>query len=132
MRRTATRLMLLSLLCPVASGAGDVVLRTAVEPAEAWVGQRVVLQIDVLGEDGWAQISRFGDMDLPGAYLVRTDSQGARLQDTIDGVSYTGQRYEVSIYPQLAGVIEEAAPMRKERLLGGTPLRRSERSGKTQ
>jgi hypothetical protein len=94
------------MLCPAVSAAGDIVLRTAVEPTEAWVGQRVVLRIDVLGEDGWAQIGRFGDMDLPGAYLIRGDSQGTRLQETIDGVSYTGQRYEISVYPQTAGVIE--------------------------
>jgi hypothetical protein len=95
--------------CPVASAAGDIVLRSAVEPAEAWIGQRVVLQIDVLGADGWAQISRFGDLDLPGAYLIRTDSQGTRLQEIIDGVAYTGQRYEVSIYPQRPGAIEVPA-----------------------
>ena len=98
--------MVVSLLCPAASAAGDIVVRTAVEPAEAWVGQRVVLKVDVLGEDGWAQIKRFGDVDLPGAYLIRTDSQGTRLQEIIDGVSYTGQRYEVSVYPQKGGVID--------------------------
>jgi hypothetical protein len=90
----------------VASAAGEIILRAAVEPAEAWVGQRVVLQIDVLGADGWAQISRFGDIDLPGAYLIRSDNQGARLQETVDGETYTGQRYEVSVYPQKAGAIE--------------------------
>ncbi len=106
MRRVTIWLVLVTFLCPTASAAGGIVLRTAVEPTEAWVGQRVVLQVDVLGEDGWAQISRFGDVDLPGAYLIRTDSQGTRLQETIDGVSYMGQRYEVSVYPQKAGVIE--------------------------
>ena len=105
MRRVATLLMLVSLWCRAATAAGDIVLRTAVEPAEAWVGQRVVLQVDVLGTDGWAQISRFGGLDIPGAYLIRTDTQGTRLQETIDGVAYTGQRYEVSVYPQKAGAI---------------------------
>jgi len=105
-RQVATLLMPVILLCPAASVAGDLILRTAVEPAEAWVGQRVVLQVDVLGEDGWAQITRFGDAELPGAYVIRTDSQGARLQATINGVAYTGQRYEVSVYPQKSGAIE--------------------------
>jgi hypothetical protein len=31
------------------------------------------------------------------------------LQESIDGVSYTGQRYEVSVYPQRSGVIEVPA-----------------------
>ena len=105
MRRVA---ILSSLLMPwyaVAVTAGDILLRTTVTPQEAWVGQRVVLQVDVLGEDGWAQISRFGEVDLSGAYLIRTDTQGSRLQETIGGVAYTGQSYEFSIYPQLAGTV---------------------------
>jgi len=104
--------MLISLLMPwyaVAVTAGDILLRTTVTPQEAWVGQRVVLQVDVLGEDGWAQISRFGEVDLSGAYLIRTDTQGSRLQETIGGVAYTGQSYEFSIYPQLAGTVEVPA-----------------------
>ena len=105
MRRVGTLLMLIGLLSPAASAAGNILVRTAVEPAEAWVGQRVILQIDVLGSDGWAQITRFGEVDLPGAYLIRTESQGTRLQETVDGVAYTGQRYQVSIYPQRDGAI---------------------------
>lgn len=102
--------MLWVLCCwPLSSVADDVLLRASVEPAEAWVGQRAKLQFDVLGADGWAQISRFGDVDLLGAYLIRTESQGTRIQETIDGVSYTGQRYEVSVYPQRAGMIEVPA-----------------------
>jgi hypothetical protein len=105
-RRVAIVLILVSSWCPAAFAAGDIVLRSAAEPAQAWIGQRVVLQVDVLGAQGWAQIKRFGYVDLPGAYLIRTESQGTRLQETIDGVSYTGQRYEVSVYPQKAGAIE--------------------------
>jgi hypothetical protein len=89
-----------------ALGTGDIVLRTSVQPEKAWLGQRVILQIDVLGSDGWTQITRFDDIEIPGAYLMRTDSQGSRLQETIDGTSYSGQRYEFSIYPQAAGAIE--------------------------
>ena len=92
--------------CSSALAAGDIVLRSSVQPEKAWVGQRVILQIDVLGRDGWTQITRFDDIEIPGAYLMRTDSQGTRLQETIDGTSYSGQRYEFSIYPQAAGAIE--------------------------
>ena len=89
-----------------ALATSDIVLRTSVQPEKAWLGQRVILQIDVLGSDGWTQITRFDDIEIPGAYLMRTDSQGSRLQETIDGTSYSGQRYEFSIYPQAAGAIE--------------------------
>jgi hypothetical protein len=102
-------MLLLCCCLPLSSVADDVLLRASVGPADAWIGQRVKLQFDVLGADGWAQISRFGELDLSGAYLIRTESQGTRLQESIDGVSYTGQRYEVSVYPQRSGVIEVPA-----------------------
>ncbi|MEN8174682.1 MAG: hypothetical protein ABFS23_02890 [Pseudomonadota bacterium] len=92
-----------------AVASGEVVLRTAVTPEQAWVGQRVVLSIDVLGDTGWAQITRMDDIDLPGAYVMRTDSQASRLQETIEGIAYTGQRYKLSIYPQVAGAVEVPA-----------------------
>lgn len=86
--------------------AEGIVLRTSVMPEEAWIGQRVILHVDALGENGWAQIKKIGDFDVPGAYLMRTESQGTRLQETIDGISYSGQRYELSLYPQRSGIIE--------------------------
>ena len=104
--RFSILLALVLLKCSAALAAGDIVLRSSVQPEEAWVGQRVILQIDVLGSDGWTQITRFDDVEIPGAYLMRADSQGTRLQETIDGTSYSGQRYEFSIYPQAAGAIE--------------------------
>ena len=106
MGRFSILLVLVLMACSSALAAGDIVLRSSVQPEKAWVGQRVILQIDVLGSDGWTQITRFDDVEIPGAYLMRTDSQGTRLQETIDGTSYSGQRYEFSIYPQAAGTIE--------------------------
>ena len=106
MGRFSILLVLVLLECSSALAAGDIVLRSSVQPEKAWVGQRIILQIDVLGSDGWTQITRFDDVEIPGAYLMRTDSQGTRLQETIDGTSYSGQRYEFSIYPQAAGAIE--------------------------
>jgi hypothetical protein len=106
MSRFSILLVLMLLKFSSALATGDIVLRTSVQPEKAWLGQRVILQIDVLGSDGWTQITRFDDIEIPGAYLMRTDSQGSRLQETIDGTSYSGQRYEFSIYPQAAGAIE--------------------------
>lgn len=109
MTRLPTYLIMLALTVCSAIVSGEVVLRTTVTPEPAWVGQRVILRIDVLGDSGWAQITRFGDIDLAGAYVMRTDSQGMRLQETIDSTSYTGQRYELSIYPQVDGMVEVPA-----------------------
>lgn len=47
----------------------EVILRASVTPDTAWVGQRVLLQIDVLDDSGWARTSRFGAIELSGAYL---------------------------------------------------------------
>jgi hypothetical protein len=84
----------------------EVILRTSTDPAEAWVGQRVRLTIEVLGADGWAQITDMPQVEVAGAYLLRTESQGVRLSETIGRTSYTGQRYQLSIYCQRPGRLE--------------------------
>jgi len=101
-------LVVCGLLCAAACSAyaaEPIVLRASVTPAEVWVGQRALLKIDVLGQDGWAQIKRLADFDVPGTYVLRTQSQGTRLQETIAGTAYTGQQYELSLYPQRGGRI---------------------------
>jgi hypothetical protein len=100
-------LSLLLLIGPwaVSLADSDIVVRSTVRPLEAWVGQRVVLQMDVLSESGWAQVSHFGEIQLDDAYVVRGEEQGVRLQETIDGRGYTGQRYEFGIYPQREGAV---------------------------
>jgi hypothetical protein len=90
----------------VATAADDVILRTSVEPEEAWVGQRVRLDIEVLGADGWAQIPKLPEPEIAGAYVMRTESQGVRISDSIARTSYTGQRYQLSVYCQRAGRLE--------------------------
>lgn len=94
----------------VLSHAADtepIIVRSAIENANAdvWVGQRVVLQVDVLARDGWAQIKSARDFEVPGAYVVRLQTQGTRLNETIAGVEYAGQRYELSLFAQKGGKI---------------------------
>ncbi|MEX0324831.1 MAG: hypothetical protein AB3N33_01950 [Puniceicoccaceae bacterium] len=81
-------------------------MRTSVTQDEVWVGQRVIVHVEVLGKDGWAQIKRYDRMDVPGAFIMRTQSQGVRIQETIGSERYTGQRYELSVFPQRAGLVE--------------------------
>jgi len=85
--------------------AEEIILRTAVMPGEAWVGQKVVLHVDVLAKDGWAQLKKVTDAEVEGAYLLRLESQGTRLSETIDGDSYTGQRYDFMLFAQRDGKI---------------------------
>ena len=83
--------------------ADAVILRTAVTPEEAWVGQKVVLHVDVLAKDGWAQLRKVADAEVDGAYMLRLESQGTRLGETIEGASYSGQRYEFMLFAQRDG-----------------------------
>jgi len=87
----------------LALAAGDIVLRSTVMPERAWVGQKVVLNIDVLAKDGWAQLPKGVDLEVAGAYLLDLESQGTRLGETIDGDAYTGQRYSFMLFAQREG-----------------------------
>ena len=94
-----------SLVNESARAAEDIILRTSVMPEEAWVGQKVVLHVEVLAKDGWAQLKKSSEADVDGAYLLRLESQGTRLNESIDGDSYTGQRYEFMLFAQRDGKI---------------------------
>jgi hypothetical protein len=101
--------LVLVFICSLSSAsvlaAEEIILRTAVTPGEAWVGQKVVLHVDVLAKDGWAQLKKVTDAEVEGAYLLRLESQGTRLSETIDGDSYTGQRYDFMLFAQRDGKI---------------------------
>ncbi len=90
-----------------AAEPAPIIVRSAIGNAKAdiWVGQRAVLQVDVLARDGWAQIKTARDFEVPGAYVVRLESQGTRLNETISGHDYGGQRYEMSLFAQQGGTI---------------------------
>jgi hypothetical protein len=83
--------------------AEAIILRTAVTPEEVWVGQKALLHVDVLAKNGWAQLKKVGDAEVDGAYLLRLETQGTRLSETIEGDSYTGQRYEFMLFAQRDG-----------------------------
>ena len=84
-------------------GAENIILRAAATPENGWVGQKILLQVDVLAKDGWAQLKKVGDIEVSGAYLLRLESQGTRLNETVDGNTYTGQRYEFMLFTQREG-----------------------------
>jgi hypothetical protein len=98
-------LVCIILLLPLQAHAENpVIVRTAITPdSNIWVGQQVVLQLDILALDGWADSKRLPKFDIPGAYLLRVETQGARLSETISGGSYSGQRHEWLLFPQHGG-----------------------------
>lgn len=80
------------------NAAEDTLVRVNSKPDNPWVGERVVLQVDVLARNGWAQLRSVRDTELEGGFLRRYETQGTRLNETIDGESYTGQRYEYLLF----------------------------------
>ena len=107
--RVRVRLLLVActVLCAWGSAESPAILLRANIRSEGdlWVGQRLLLHVDVLGRDGWAQIPSLPPFEVPGAYVVRAESQGTRLSESVAGESYTGQRYQLSLYAQRAGAI---------------------------
>jgi hypothetical protein len=103
-RKFAVLAVLGSLLTAASlQAAQDIVFRTSVTPEDAWVGQQVLLQVDVLAKDGWAQLKKITETEVQGAYMLRLETQGTRLSETIDGENYTGQRYEFMLFTQRDG-----------------------------
>ena len=113
--RSSSCLILLATWCfasTPALAAESIILRTAVTPEDAWLGQKVILHVDVLAKDGWAQLRKVADAEVQGAYLLRLETQGTRLSEAIDGDSYTGQRYEFMLFAQRAGeIVVPAVPV---------------------
>ncbi len=101
---SAVLLGLLSILTPaIGFGAADVIVRLSAKPDNPWLGQKVVLNLDVLAQDGWAQLKKVHDHEIGGGYVKRFETQGTRLQERIGGASYSGQRNEYLFFPQRAG-----------------------------
>ena len=66
----------------------DIITRTKITPESAWVGQRMTLKIDVLGKDGWAQITDLENLEIPNCYRLPAGNSRVRLQEKIEGADY--------------------------------------------
>ena len=98
---------ILCALLPLSLQAADqVVVRSSISSEQAWQGQKVDFTIEVLAKDAWAQIPNLPAISVKGCYVLPPESQSVRLQEQIDGAQYTGQRYQLSVYPQQGGQIE--------------------------
>ena len=62
--------LLVTLFAVTVRAADPVVLRVAATPdTGVWIGQQVLLRVDVLAQDGWAQIKNVRDAEIPGAQV---------------------------------------------------------------
>ena len=50
--------------------AEEIIVRASLDEQSVWVGQRVQLQVDVLGRNGWAQAKPAKEITLPGSYVL--------------------------------------------------------------
>lgn len=100
--------MLTTLLAAGHLDAAEPVVRISTLPApgeSVIVGQRVRLILDVLDQDGWANVPKMPSLNIPGAIVYLPTGQATRLNETVSGEAYTGQRNEWWVYPQRSGPI---------------------------
>ncbi|WP_027997991.1 BatD family protein [Sinorhizobium arboris] len=68
-----------------------------------YVGQQILVDVDVLVPNYFLQPPQFPAIDLPGAIVTLDDGRALNLNETIDGTSYSGIRRTYMITPQSAG-----------------------------
>jgi hypothetical protein len=77
------------------------------QPAEgAMVGGLVELQLDVLTDTWFTSAATLPDLKLDGALVTPPDGQAQHLNQTFDGVAYSGLRYRYLITPNVAQTFE--------------------------
>ncbi len=71
-----------------------------------WVGQRVLVHLD-LKTDGFSfSGQRFDLPQISGGMLIQTDSSTLKLSEQIEGQSWQVLRYDLSLFAQRQGIIE--------------------------
>ena len=98
-------LMLLSVALPVL--AIDARVRALIDQQEeAWIGQQVVLKVELLSNG-----LSFGDQsirlpDIPGALVLEDTVSTVKLNESVDGDTWQVLSYHYQMFPQRAGRIE--------------------------
>jgi len=78
-------------------------------PNDVWVGQRLVLVVELLAPGVFSGTAAFDLPDPPGIMLLPPSERPVLSSEQISGVSYTVQRHEVLIFPQRAGEVRVPA-----------------------
>ncbi|GGF58756.1 hypothetical protein GCM10007301_18070 [Azorhizobium oxalatiphilum] len=87
----------------------QVIVRESLSPASgAVVGQHVALRVDVLFADEMPRPPRVSLPEVPGLQVLRFETQGTGLRETIDGRAYVGQRFEFALYARRGGAFDIA------------------------
>ena len=105
-----TLAVLVALLISATSAAAQTV-RTTVKPDSGVVlGQHVRVLVDVLFPGDMPRPPRVSLPEIPGAQIVRYETQATTLNERIDGQSHVGQRFEFALYPRRGGTVTIPAP----------------------
>ncbi|WP_020493634.1 BatD family protein [Methylobacterium sp. WSM2598] len=92
---------------PAPAKAAEVVVRTQVnETGGIVVGQPVHLRVDVLFPGSMPRPPRVKVGDVPGAQVLRFETQGVTTNDQINGQPYVGQQFEFVVFPRRGGAID--------------------------
>lgn len=101
-------IMLGCCLCSLAL-AQEPKARTSISTkGDLWTGQRVTLVVELLAPGYFSGTPSFDLPDTPGILIIPPAGSPVVSSETIDGVSYTVQRYEVAIFARHAG--EQTVP----------------------
>lgn len=91
-------LLLLLLAVPSSAKALEAQMRVALAGEEPyWVGQRIGVTVDLLSTGFSFSQQRFDLPQLPGVVLLPPSSAGQTLTETIDGETWQGLRYRLSL-----------------------------------
>ena len=103
-------LALFALLLGAVPAAAQIV-RTTVKPeAGVVLGQHVRVLVDVMFPGDMPRPPRVSLAEMPGAQILRYETQATTMNDRIDGKEHVGQRFEFALYPRRGGALEIPAP----------------------
>lgn len=122
--RLALRVFAILLACSVSlasaqTAAPPPLVRTTLHPADGIVvGQPVRIDVEVLFPGEMPRPPRVALGEVPGAQVMRFESQATTIRETIGGQDHVGQSFEFVVFPRRGGPIE--VPAAKVTLLDQT------------
>ncbi len=100
--------LLSAMLLPleVAAEEGGVqadVLISAQQDQDIWVGQQLTVNLDLKTTGFSFSDSYFNLPEVPGAFLMQTDTTTVKITETVNGQNWQILRFPLALYPQKAG-----------------------------
>ncbi len=98
-------LLLFSVHINTASAEETARLRTTLNPVDqAWVGQRVVLNVDLMSTTWFSGGAKFSLPEIPGVVLLKVGKFAVNRTERINGITHSVQGHEFALFIQRPGV----------------------------